>query len=227
MVASSRMPKPRPVASVLRSVPGPDASAANARNKISAALVTSRPVRPTPSMTAASVELARVVLLPDARQDEHLVVHRQPEQEREDHQRDPERHRAGRGDAEDRVRSRGRPARTAPSTPSVAPSEIRFSTTAFNGSSSDRNARTSSRYVRTAMISQHQREVAVDRVQEVDLRRADAGHADHAGQPVHRGLDPFDDADALRVHRFRRPGRDDDGLPVAVAARVGGDRTHA
>jgi len=36
IVASSRMPKPRPVASTLRSVPGPDASAAKARNRISA-----------------------------------------------------------------------------------------------------------------------------------------------------------------------------------------------
>ena len=58
MVASSRMPKPSPVASVLRSVPGPDASAANARKRINAALVTSRPVRPMPSITAAFVERA-------------------------------------------------------------------------------------------------------------------------------------------------------------------------
>ena len=37
------------------SVPGADASAANAKNRISAADVTSRPVRPSPTMTAVAV----------------------------------------------------------------------------------------------------------------------------------------------------------------------------
>ena len=55
-VASSRMPAARPVASTLMSVPGPEASETNARNRMIAALVTSRPVRPIPRTTAVSVE---------------------------------------------------------------------------------------------------------------------------------------------------------------------------
>jgi hypothetical protein len=56
IVASSRMPNPSPVAITFMSVTGADASATNARNKISAALVTSRPVRAMPWTTARSVE---------------------------------------------------------------------------------------------------------------------------------------------------------------------------
>jgi hypothetical protein len=44
---------------IFTSVSGPDAIETNARNRISAALVTSRPVRPIPRMTAASVEPVR------------------------------------------------------------------------------------------------------------------------------------------------------------------------
>src|SRR5207244_4382960 len=44
-VASSRMPAANPVASTFTSVPGLEASDMNARNRISAALVTRRPVR--------------------------------------------------------------------------------------------------------------------------------------------------------------------------------------
>ena len=55
-VASSRMPAARPVASTLTSVSGPDASEMKARKRISAALVTSRPVRPIPRTTAVSVD---------------------------------------------------------------------------------------------------------------------------------------------------------------------------
>ena len=55
IVASIRMPAASPVASVLMSVSGPDAMATNARNRINAALVTKRPVRPMPRMTASSV----------------------------------------------------------------------------------------------------------------------------------------------------------------------------
>ena len=56
IVASSRIPAARPVARTLTSVSGPEASDMNARNRISAALVTSRPVRPIPRTTASSVE---------------------------------------------------------------------------------------------------------------------------------------------------------------------------
>jgi len=55
-VASSRIPAARPVANTFTSVCGPEAIDTNARNRISAALVTSRPVRPIPRMTAVSVD---------------------------------------------------------------------------------------------------------------------------------------------------------------------------
>src|SRR5262249_43508902 len=54
-VASSRIPAARPVARTLTSVFGPDPSETNARNRIRAALVTSRPVRPMPRITDRSV----------------------------------------------------------------------------------------------------------------------------------------------------------------------------
>ena len=54
-VASSRIPAASPVANIFRSVPGPEASETNARNRISAALVTRRPVRPIPRTTAVRV----------------------------------------------------------------------------------------------------------------------------------------------------------------------------
>jgi hypothetical protein len=55
IVASSRIPAARPVASTFTLVSGPDESERNARNRISAALVTSRPVRPMPRTTASLV----------------------------------------------------------------------------------------------------------------------------------------------------------------------------
>ena len=104
-VASSRMPAASPVASTLTSVSGPEASETNARNRISAALVTSRPVRPMPRTTAVSVEPVASYSSRMRDEDEHLVVHRQPEQEREHHQRDPRGDRAGRGDPPDQARA--------------------------------------------------------------------------------------------------------------------------
>ena len=59
IVASMRMPTPRHVANTLMSVPGAEASAANAKNRIKAADVTSRPVRPMPLTTAAWVDPLR------------------------------------------------------------------------------------------------------------------------------------------------------------------------
>jgi len=56
MVASMRMPTPRAVPRTLMSVPGADARAAKANNRMSAAEVTSRPVRPRPVTTAAAVD---------------------------------------------------------------------------------------------------------------------------------------------------------------------------
>jgi hypothetical protein len=53
------MPAPSAVANTLMSVFGPEAREAKARNKMSAALVTSLPVRPRPSVTAWRVEPVR------------------------------------------------------------------------------------------------------------------------------------------------------------------------
>ena len=78
---------PSAVAKTLMSVPGDDDSARNARNRISAAPVTSRPVRPRPATTAVVGVAGLVVLLAHPGQDEDLVVHRQAEQEREDQHR--------------------------------------------------------------------------------------------------------------------------------------------
>ncbi len=47
------------MAIIFTSVSGPEAIAVNDRNRISAALVTSRPVRPIPRITAMSVEPVR------------------------------------------------------------------------------------------------------------------------------------------------------------------------
>lgn len=54
--ASRRIPAPRAVASILMAVSGVADRARKARKRISAALVTSRPVRPMPRTTAWSVE---------------------------------------------------------------------------------------------------------------------------------------------------------------------------
>ena len=59
IVASIKIPPPSAVAKILASVPGPALKATNARPRISAALVTSRPVRPMPLTTAVSVERVR------------------------------------------------------------------------------------------------------------------------------------------------------------------------
>jgi hypothetical protein len=55
-VASRRMPTPRAVAKTLRVTMGPLAREAKASIRTRAALVTSRPVRPMPSVMAVSVE---------------------------------------------------------------------------------------------------------------------------------------------------------------------------
>lgn len=72
-----------PVASVLRSVAGPEASAANARKRTNAA--GDQPAGSADALDDRGVRgLDAVVLLADARQNEHVVVHGQPEQGRED-----------------------------------------------------------------------------------------------------------------------------------------------
>ena len=70
--------------------------------RMSAALVTSFPVRARPSSIARSVEPRLVVRLAHPREHEDLVVHREAEEEREDHQRDPRRDRLRRRDVPER-----------------------------------------------------------------------------------------------------------------------------
>ena len=101
-VASKMIPAARPIANSLISKPGLEERTRNANMRISAALVTSFPVRARPSSIARSVEPRLVVCLAHAREHEDLVVHREAEQEREDHQRDPGRDRLGRGDVPER-----------------------------------------------------------------------------------------------------------------------------
>ena len=73
------------------------------KNRIRAAEVTSRPVRPIPVMTAMPVSPVRSYSSRIRDEDEDLVVHGQPEQEREDHDGQPEVDRPGGGDVEDHV----------------------------------------------------------------------------------------------------------------------------
>ena len=83
------IPAASPIANSLISKPGLDESTRNANIRISAALVTSLPVRASPSSIAWFGRAGLVVGLAHAREHEDLVVHREAEQEREDHQRDP------------------------------------------------------------------------------------------------------------------------------------------
>ena len=96
MVASMRMPTPSAVPRTLTSVPGEVARAEKAKNRISAADVTSLPGPADAGDDGHGGVSGAVVLLPHPGQDEDLVVHRQAEQEREDHHRQPEVDGAGR-----------------------------------------------------------------------------------------------------------------------------------
>ena len=91
------------------------------------------------------VRVARLVVgLAHAGEHEDLVVHREAEQEREDHQRDPRDDRLRRVDVPDRLEPW--PCwKMKTMIPYAAPSETRFSMTAFSGSSSERKARASKR----------------------------------------------------------------------------------
>ena len=82
---------PRPVANTLTSVSGAEASEANARNRISAARGDQAAGAPDAVDDRRVGGAGAVVLLAHPGEDEDLVVHRQAEEEREDHQRDPRR----------------------------------------------------------------------------------------------------------------------------------------
>ena len=75
----------------------------SSRPSRSTALVTVPAVDAMPCLTASSVVRPAVVELPDAGEDEHVVVHREPEQDHEQEQRQPVRHPAGGREAEQRL----------------------------------------------------------------------------------------------------------------------------
>ena len=116
-----------------------------------AALVMMRPVRCTPVATARVVVVGEVPLLPDPGEQEDLVVHRQPDQDRQHEDRLGRVEEAGRGEAERTLEWPS--AKIQVITPNEALIESRFITIAFNGSTSDPNARNSSTSITTAMIS--------------------------------------------------------------------------
>src|SRR5262249_22343802 len=101
-VASMMIPAASPIANCLTSGPGLGESEKNASISTRAALVTSLPVRePELDRLAGVSEL--VVGLAHAREHEHLVVHREPVEEGEDHQRNPGDDRVARLQAPDRI----------------------------------------------------------------------------------------------------------------------------
>ena len=104
-VASKMIPAARPMPNCLTSTPGLVERTKNANISTRAALVTSFPVRARPRAIAVVRVAGLVVRLPHAADHEHLVVHRQPVEEREDHQRDPGDDRVGRVDVPDRLRA--------------------------------------------------------------------------------------------------------------------------
>ena len=187
IVASIRMPPPSAVANIFASVPGVALKATNARPRISAALVTSRPGAADALDDRGLGRAGAVVGLAHAADDEHLVVHRDAEQEGEDDDRhlDVDRLRSPRCPRSPPSRSRaGRRARSAPTRRAT---ESRFSRTALSGRTSERNARASSTNVEHGDERDHQREVAVDRVEEVGALRGLAADRRVGGQRAWRG----------------------------------------
>ena len=84
----------------------------NTATMITAALVTTPALLAMPPTTASGVRPPPRAQFPDPAQQEHVVVHAQPEQEHEDEQRDPGHDRAVTGEAE-QAPPAGRPGRSA------------------------------------------------------------------------------------------------------------------
>ena len=100
IVASIRTATARPSPSSLKSRKLSVTKTRKTPTITAAALVTVPAVVAMPCCTASSVLMPAVVELPDAGQDEHVVVHREPEQDHEQEQRQPVRDPAVRGEAE-------------------------------------------------------------------------------------------------------------------------------
>jgi hypothetical protein len=135
------------VAKILASVPGLLPKATNARARISAALVTSRP-------RSRSSGCGRTA--PHPADDEDPVVHRDAEQEGEDDDRHLDVDRPRRLDASDLVGPEPL-LEDEHAEAQAAATESRFSRTALSGRMSDRNARARSRKVRSEMSASHRR----------------------------------------------------------------------
>ena len=112
-----------------------------------------------PCATASSVAHAAVVELPDAGEDEHVVVHREPEQDHEQEQRQPVRDSAVRGETDQRLQ----PLpfwNISTSTPYAAPTDSRFNRIALIGITIERNVTSNSRNARPKTKREDQRQPA-------------------------------------------------------------------
>ena len=110
---------------------------------ITAALVITPALLAMPPTTACAVVAPRAAQLADPAQQEHVVVHAEPEQEHEEEQRDPRHDRPVAGEVQRRPAG-ARPGRSSVTSPKAAPTDSRFSPTETRGIASDRKA-TSSR----------------------------------------------------------------------------------
>ena len=194
IVASMRIATARPSPNCCSPTIRPATKPENAATMITAAAVTIRPVRSSPCATARVVVVHVVPRLAHPRDEEDLVVHREAEQHREQEDRDPALDLVELVEAE-RGRGRRPSGRRRRASRTLAATESRLSSTAFSGSSSERNARSSSRYVSTSTASTSHGKNAVGAVEEVDALRRPAAR-EHAH--VRRG--------SARRRDQRRPG---------------------
>ena len=151
-VASSRMPPPSAVANILASVPGGGAQGDEGEAE------DQRGARDQAAGAADALDhggvgrAGAVVGLAHPAEDEHLVVHRDAEQEREDDDRhlDVDRVVA----SMPQIASEPQPCcQTRTISPHAAPTDSRLRITAFSGMISERKARASSRKVRPAITA--------------------------------------------------------------------------
>ena len=104
IVASSRTATARPTPICLKSSSVSVAKIANTATITTAALVTTPAVFLTPRKPPPPCVMPRSIRLADSREDEHVVVHRQPEQDHEQEQRQPRRDRVAGGEVEQALR---------------------------------------------------------------------------------------------------------------------------
>ena len=86
-VASMKIALAKPMPNSLMMMLSPSTNDRKNVHMIAAAAVMTRAVADKPSATAVVLFAGAQVLLPDAREQEHLVVHREAEQDREHHDR--------------------------------------------------------------------------------------------------------------------------------------------